>query len=158
MGQMGAFHLYHIFHAKWALSGEKKIALYLSVNVFSRKVLIGGTIFTSPCGDRTAILRGHPSHVKVCLYAGQRCLHLKPCVLLRPRDVEPTSSRSAVKRSTTEQILPLLKWCDEILKPFTFFLFLLLFSIILWVYYVVIFRSKLKCFHLLAEFFTFHLL
>ena len=47
MGQMGAFHLYHLFHAKWALSGEKKIALYLSVDVFSRKVLIGDTIFTS---------------------------------------------------------------------------------------------------------------
>ena len=47
MGQMGAFHLYHIFHAKWALSGENKIALYLSVNVFSRKVLVGDTIFTS---------------------------------------------------------------------------------------------------------------
>ena len=45
MGQMGAFHLHHIFHAKWALSGEKKIALYLSVNVFSRKVLIVDTIF-----------------------------------------------------------------------------------------------------------------
>ena len=42
---MGVFHLYHIFHAKWALSGEKKIALYLSVNVFSRKVLIVDTIF-----------------------------------------------------------------------------------------------------------------
>ena len=24
MGQMGAFHLYHLFHAKCALSGEKK--------------------------------------------------------------------------------------------------------------------------------------
>ena len=47
MGQMGVFHLYHIFLAKWPVSGEKKIALYLSVNVFSRKVLIGDTIFTS---------------------------------------------------------------------------------------------------------------
>ena len=82
MGQKGAFHLYHTFHAKWALSGEKKIALYLSVNVFSRKVLIGDTIFTSPCGDRTSILRGHPSHAKVCLYAGQRYLHFS--VILRP--------------------------------------------------------------------------
>ena len=40
-------------------------ALYLSVNVFSTKVLIGDTIFTSPTGDGTAILRGHPSHAKV---------------------------------------------------------------------------------------------
>ena len=44
---------------------DKKNALYSSVNVFSRKVLIGDTIFTSPTGDRTAILCGHPSHAKV---------------------------------------------------------------------------------------------
>ena len=42
-----------------------KHALYLSVNVFSTKVLIGDTIFTSPNGDGTAISRGHPSHAKV---------------------------------------------------------------------------------------------
>ena len=42
-----------------------KKAFYLSVNVFSTKALIGDTIFTSPTGDRTAILRGHPSHAKV---------------------------------------------------------------------------------------------
>ena len=44
---------------------EFKKALYLSLNVFSTKVLIGDTIFTSPTGDGTAILRGHPSHAKV---------------------------------------------------------------------------------------------
>ena len=33
----------------------KKNALFLSVNVFSTKVLIGDTIFTSPTGDGTAI-------------------------------------------------------------------------------------------------------
>ena len=38
---------------------------FLSVNVFSTKVLIGDTIFTSRTGDGTAILRGHPSHAKV---------------------------------------------------------------------------------------------
>ena len=43
----------------------KKNALYLSANVFSTKVLIGDTIFTSPSGDRTTILHGHPSHVRV---------------------------------------------------------------------------------------------
>ena len=42
-----------------------KKALYLSVNVFSKKVRIGNTIFTSPTGEGTAILRGHPSHAKV---------------------------------------------------------------------------------------------
>ena len=46
-------------------SKKKENALYLSVNVFSTKVLIVDTIFTSPNGDRTAILRGHPSHAKV---------------------------------------------------------------------------------------------
>ena len=44
--------------------GKKKDALYLSVNVFSTKVQIGDTILTSPTGDGTAILRGHPSHAK----------------------------------------------------------------------------------------------
>ena len=43
----------------------KKNALHLSVNVFSTKVLIGDTFFTSPIGDGAAILRGHPSHAKV---------------------------------------------------------------------------------------------
>ena len=33
--------------------------------VFSTKVLTSDTIFTSPNGDRTAILRGHPSRTKV---------------------------------------------------------------------------------------------
>ena len=83
MGQMGAFHLHHIFHAKWALSGEKKIALYLSVNVFSRKVLIGDTICTSPCGDETAILHKHPSHTKAYPFAGER-KYLHFSVILRP--------------------------------------------------------------------------
>ena len=36
-------------------SSLEKKALYLSVNVFSTKVLIGDTIFTSPNGDGTAI-------------------------------------------------------------------------------------------------------
>ena len=72
-----------IFHAKWALSSEKKIALYLSVNVFSRKVLMGDTFFTSPCGDGTAILSGHPSHTKDYPFAEQgKYLHFS--VILRP--------------------------------------------------------------------------
>ena len=44
---------------------HEKNALYLSVNVFSTKALTGGTIFTSPTGEGTAILPGHPSHAKV---------------------------------------------------------------------------------------------
>ena len=43
----------------------KKKALYLSVKVFSKEVLIGDTIFTSPTGDGTAILRCRPRYAKV---------------------------------------------------------------------------------------------
>ena len=46
-----------------AITGKN--ALYLSVNVFSMEVLFGDTILTSPTGNWTAILRGHPSHAKV---------------------------------------------------------------------------------------------
>ena len=46
-------------------SFDEKKALYLSVNVFSTKVLSWDTIFTSPAGDRTASLRGQPSNAKV---------------------------------------------------------------------------------------------
>ena len=42
----------------------EKNALYLSVNVFSTKLLIGDTIFTSPIEEETAIFRGHPSRAK----------------------------------------------------------------------------------------------
>ena len=43
----------------------KKIALYLSLNVFSTKILIGDTVFTFTIVDGTVILRGHPSHAKL---------------------------------------------------------------------------------------------
>ena len=43
----------------------EKNALYLSVSVFGVKVLIEDSTLTSPTGDGTAILRGHPSHAKV---------------------------------------------------------------------------------------------
>ena len=47
---------------------RKKNARYFSVKVFSTKVLIGDTIYRSPTGDRTAILRGHPSHAKASYF------------------------------------------------------------------------------------------
>ena len=61
------------FSKQWMSDTEKpalKIimiinALCWSVNILSRKVLIGDTFFTSPSGDGTAILRGHPSLAKV---------------------------------------------------------------------------------------------
>ena len=84
MGQMGAFHLHHIFHAKSALSGEKQCTLFeCQMNVFSRKV-VGDNIFMSPCGDGTAILkRGRPSHAWVQPFAVQR-QYLHFSVSLRP--------------------------------------------------------------------------
>ena len=60
-----------------------KKALYLSVNVFSTKVLIGDAIFTSPNGDGTAISRGHLSNAKVSPLAEQR-KYLHFSVILRP--------------------------------------------------------------------------
>ena len=47
------------------LEQNPKKTLHSSVNVFSMKVPIGDAILTSPTGDGTAILRGHPSHAKV---------------------------------------------------------------------------------------------
>ena len=48
-----------------SIDSNKKKALYLRVNVFSTNVLIGETIFTSPTGDGTSILRGRSSPAKV---------------------------------------------------------------------------------------------
>ena len=64
---------------------------FICVNVFSAKVLIGDSIiFTSPTGNGTAILRGHPSHAKAV-----------PTLSSGPvPGIEPATSRSAVKRST----------------------------------------------------------
>ena len=47
-----------------------KNALYLNVDVFCTKILIEGTVFSSPTGDGAAILRIHPSNAKVYPYAG----------------------------------------------------------------------------------------
>ena len=89
----------------------KNNALYLSVNVFSTNVLIGDTNFTSPTGDGTAILRGHPSHAKVQPPAGQRkYLHfsviLRPWVLVRPRESNPQPPALQSSALPTELILP----------------------------------------------------
>ena len=86
---------------------------YLSANVFSTKVLIGDTIFTSPDGDGTAILRGHPSHAKVSPLAVQRkYLHfsviLRPWVMVRPRESNPRPPALQSNALPTELILPRL--------------------------------------------------
>ena len=92
---------------------------FLSVNVFSAKVLIGDTILTSPNGDGTAILRGHPSHAKVSPLAVQRkYLHfsviLRPWVMVRPRESNPRPPALQSNALPTELILPRLnvKMCS----------------------------------------------
>ena len=95
-------------------SAWKKQALFLSVNVFSTKVLIGGTFWTSPTGDGTAILRGHTSHAKVPPPAVQREYHhfsviLRLWLLFRPREsnLRPPALQSSAL--PTELNLPRLK-------------------------------------------------
>ena len=39
-----------------------------SVNVLRMKALTGDSIFTSPTGEGTAILRGHPSESETCIW------------------------------------------------------------------------------------------
>ena len=67
--------------------------------------------FTSPNGDGTAILRGHPSHAKVQPLAVQRkYLHfsviLRPWVLVRPRESNPRPPAPQSNALPTELILP----------------------------------------------------
>ena len=86
----------------------------MSVNLFSTKVLIGEIIFTSPNGDGTAILRGHPSHAKVSPLAVQRkYLHfsviLRPWVMVRPRELNPRPPVLQSNALPTELILPRLE-------------------------------------------------
>ena len=83
------------------LEDQKKKALYLSVNVFSTKALIGDTIFASPTGDGTAILRGHPSNAKVQPLRQylQFSVIFKTLSIGPVPGIEPATSRSAVKRS-----------------------------------------------------------
>ena len=95
----------------WVHDCKKKCTFYLSVIVFSTKVLIGDTIFTSPNGDGTAILRGHPSHAKVSPPAVQRkYLHfsviLRPRVMVRPRESIPRPPALQSNALPTELILP----------------------------------------------------
>ena len=102
--QIVAIH-FTLFLKPFGPKRQKKNALYLSVNVFSTKVLIGTLYFTSPNGDGTAILRGHPSHAKVQPPAGQRkYLHFsvifKTLSIGPAPGIEPPTSHSAVKRST----------------------------------------------------------
>ena len=70
-------------------------APYLSVNVFSTKVLIGDTIFTSPTGEGNAISRGYPSHEVPSFLS-----YFKTLSIGSTPGIEPATSRSAAKLST----------------------------------------------------------
>ena len=59
-----------VYRVRMSNVNTSKNAPYLSVNALSTKVIIGDTIFTSPIGDGTAILRGQPNH-------GRRSRHLQ---------------------------------------------------------------------------------
>ena len=77
----------------------------MSVNVFSSKVLIGDTIFTSPNGDGT---RRHftwssqpREDLAACSAKGVPSqLHVKTLSIVSTPEIEPATSRSAVKHST----------------------------------------------------------
>ena len=70
------------------------------------KALIGDTIFTSPTGDRTTILHGHPSDTKVEPFAGHIkavpsfVSYLKTASVGLTSGIELATSSSAVKSST----------------------------------------------------------
>ena len=81
-------------------SSLEKKALYLSVNVFRMKVPIDDTIFTSPNGDGTAILRGHSSHWKVKPLVPSFLSYFRTLSNGLAPGIKPTTYRSAVKRST----------------------------------------------------------
>jgi len=88
----------------------KKNAFYLSVKVCSTKVIIGDTIFTSPCGDGTATLSIHRSHAKFQPFAGQKKhLHssaiVRPWVLVRSRESNRRPPALQVSALPTELIL-----------------------------------------------------
>ena len=92
---------------KWILETSSQNAINahkctLIVNVFSAKVLIEDTIFTSPTGEVTAILRGHPSHAKVKPLAGRAktipsfLSYFKTLSIGSALEIEPATSCCAV--------------------------------------------------------------
>ena len=72
----------------------------------ARRYQLGTLFFTSPTGDGTAIIRGHPSHAKVQPFAGQReylssfLSYFKTLSVGPVPGIDPAISRLAVKRST----------------------------------------------------------
>ena len=77
---------------------------FLSVNVLSTTALIGDTILHPLLKTGPPFLCDHPRHAKVLPFAAQRhYLHLsviKSLSIGLAPEIEPATSRSAVKRST----------------------------------------------------------
>ena len=90
---------------KCDIDRKKENALFLSVNVFSTKVLIGDTIFTSLTGEGTAIStwssepREGPA-VYSAKVIPSFLSYFKTLSIGPAPGIEPTTSRSAVKHST----------------------------------------------------------
>ena len=84
----------------------EKNAFHLRVNVLNTKALIGDTIFTFPTGDGTFILRGYPRYARVYLAICRAkavpsfLSHFKTLSVGPVPEIEPATSRSAVKHST----------------------------------------------------------
>ena len=98
-------NFWQIFSSFCFQNSFEKHPFVLSVNVFSTKVLIGDTIFTSPAGDGTAISTwsSEPREGPAVCSAKEVSLFLSHFKTLSigptPRN-EPATSRSAIKRST----------------------------------------------------------
>ena len=103
----------------------------MSVNVFSTKVLIGDTIFTSPTGGGTAISTWSSEPREVPAVCSAKAVpsflsYFKTLSIGPAPGIEPTTSRSAVKRSTDWASPAAVKdmffhrwshFCDEISDP-----------------------------------------
>ena len=82
-----------------------KNALYLSVKVFSTKVLIVDTIFYVPNWRREAFLHGHPSYPSakgLCSFPS----YFKTPSIVRPQESNPRSSALQSSALPTKLILP----------------------------------------------------
>ena len=96
------------------LTGPDGVQLHLGVNVFTTKVLIVDTIFTSLTGDGTAILRGHRSQAKVQpLEVRRDYLHFsvifkRPWVLVQLLETNPRPPALQSCALPTEVIQPVL--------------------------------------------------
>lgn len=100
-------HSTNEFLPKQGTKWRRKCCMFeCQIILFSTAVLIEDIIFTSPCGDRTAILHSHLTHTNILQFAGQRkFLHFfgvffKIWSIYLALGIEPTISHFAVKCST----------------------------------------------------------